>query len=65
MSKKKQIALNYGEPIPSIIFSFAKQVGMLPLTGTSNQEHMNQDLSGIDIKLTNEEIHLVQAISNI
>ncbi|MCH8906542.1 MAG: aldo/keto reductase [Candidatus Heimdallarchaeota archaeon] len=61
----KQIAASYGEPTPSIIFSFAKQIGILPLTGTSKQVHMNQDLLGIDIKLTNEEIHLIQSIADI
>ena len=27
-----------------VVFSFARTVGMLPLTGTSNAEHMRQDL---------------------
>ncbi|MHA2249022.1 MAG: aldo/keto reductase family protein [Candidatus Kariarchaeaceae archaeon] len=61
--KIAQIAENYGVPIPSIIFSFSKQVGMMPMTGTSNQVHMNQDLSGIDIKLKDKEIHLIENIA--
>ena len=28
-----------------VVFSFARAVGMLPLTGTSNAEHMKQDLA--------------------
>ncbi|MHA2089526.1 MAG: aldo/keto reductase family protein [Candidatus Kariarchaeaceae archaeon] len=61
-SRIKQMAVKYDVPIPSLIFSFAKRVGMLPLTGTSNQVHMTQDLSGLDIKLTNEELSLIETI---
>ena len=28
-----------------VVFSFARAVGMLPLTGTSSAEHMKQDLA--------------------
>ena len=30
-----------------MIFAFARSVGMLPLTGTSNSEHMQQDLASM------------------
>ena len=30
-----------------IVFAFARQVGMLPLTGTSSAEHMRQDLASL------------------
>ena len=60
--KIKKIAEKYEVPIPSIIFSFAKIIGMLPLTGTSNRAHMSQDISGLDIKLTNEEVSFIESI---
>jgi diketogulonate reductase-like aldo/keto reductase len=34
-----------------IIFAFARAVGMLPLTGTSDEEHMKQDLAGLNLSL--------------
>jgi diketogulonate reductase-like aldo/keto reductase len=45
-----------------IVFSFARAVGMLPLTGTSNPEHMKQDLASRDLTLSPEA---VQAIENL
>jgi len=35
-----------------VVFSFARSVGMLPLTGTSNAEHMKQDLCSRDTTLS-------------
>ncbi|MHA2168935.1 MAG: aldo/keto reductase family protein [Candidatus Kariarchaeaceae archaeon] len=58
----RQMAVKYDVPIPSIIFSFAQHVGMLPLTGTSDKVHMKQDLSGLDIRLKNEELALIETI---
>jgi aryl-alcohol dehydrogenase-like predicted oxidoreductase len=45
-----------------VIFSFARAVGMLPLTGTSNSEHMRQDLASLELALPPE---LVQSIESI
>jgi diketogulonate reductase-like aldo/keto reductase len=38
-----------------VIFRFACDVGMLPLTGTTDQQHMREDLA-LDFTLTEEEI---------
>jgi len=45
-----------------LIFSFARAIGMLPLTGTSNADHMKQDLASLNLQLPQE---LVQAIESI
>src|ERR1700691_895206 len=37
-----------------IIFAFARSVGMLPLTGTSNPEHMQQDLASLSLSLSSD-----------
>src|SRR5437868_1610657 len=37
------IAKHHGKTIPQIVFRFALQVGMLPLTGTTNANHMRAD----------------------
>ena len=37
--------------VAQVIFAFAQAVGMLPLTGTSNQEHMRQDLASTELPL--------------
>jgi diketogulonate reductase-like aldo/keto reductase len=45
-----------------IIFAFARSVGMLPVTGTSSAEHMQQDLASLAIELPTD---LVKAIEEI
>jgi len=45
-----------------VVFSFARAVGILPLTGTSNAQHMKQDLASADVKLPS---HVVLAIESI
>jgi diketogulonate reductase-like aldo/keto reductase len=34
-----------------VVFAFARKIGMLPLTGTSNAEHMKQDLASSGLAL--------------
>lgn len=44
-----------------IVFAFARTVGMLPLTGTSNAEHMKQDLASLHLALPTEAIHAIES----
>ena len=46
-----------------LIFAFARQVGMLPLTGTSNEDHMKQDLASLDIALTPDALYAIESIA--
>ena len=46
-----------------IIFAFARAVGMLPLTGTSNREHMQQDLAGLHITLSPDAIQAIETLA--
>ncbi|MHA2365340.1 MAG: aldo/keto reductase family protein [Candidatus Hodarchaeales archaeon] len=57
------ISKNLKKTVPQIIFSFARQVGMLPLTGTSNKIHMDQDLESVNIQITKEQMNLIENIS--
>jgi diketogulonate reductase-like aldo/keto reductase len=43
-----------------IVFAFARSVGMLPLTGTTDAEHMRQDLAGIELKLLPREVQEIE-----
>jgi diketogulonate reductase-like aldo/keto reductase len=45
-----------------IIFAFARAVGMLPLTGTSNPEHMTQDLASREIKLPAKAVAVIESL---
>jgi diketogulonate reductase-like aldo/keto reductase len=37
-------------------------VGMVPLTGTTNPEHMRADLAVDEIRLTPDEVRLIERI---
>jgi diketogulonate reductase-like aldo/keto reductase len=45
-----------------LIFVFARQVGMLPLTGTTNPEHMKQDLASLELTLTLDALRTIESI---
>jgi len=46
-----------------IIFAFARSVGMLPLTGTSNSEHMRQDLASTALTLSADAVRAIEALA--
>ena len=45
-----------------VIFRFAMQIGMVPLTGTTSLRHMQEDLRVYDIELTAEEVNVIERI---
>ena len=47
-----------------IIFRFALQSGMIPLTGTMSEPHMLEDLSAYDINLNAEEMDAIKHIAS-
>lgn len=55
------IAARRGKTIAQVVFRFAQQLGMLPLTGTTNPHHMREDLAIDDFTLTADEMLIVEA----
>jgi diketogulonate reductase-like aldo/keto reductase len=47
-----------------VIFAFARAVGMLPLTGTSNAEHMKQDLASLQLTLPTDVIASIESLAS-
>lgn len=47
-----------------VVFRFAMQAGMLPLTGTTSAEHMRQDLAIHDFELSGEEMHSIETLGH-
>jgi diketogulonate reductase-like aldo/keto reductase len=45
-----------------IVFRFAQAVGMLPLTGTSDAEHMRQDLASRELALSADEVQAIESL---
>jgi diketogulonate reductase-like aldo/keto reductase len=46
-----------------VVFKFAQAIGMLPLTGTSNAAHMQQDLASRELELSPEEVQAIEFLS--
>jgi diketogulonate reductase-like aldo/keto reductase len=46
-----------------IVFAFARQIGMLPLTGTSSADHMKQDMASLSLELPTEAVKAIEAIA--
>lgn len=56
-----RIARRHGRSISQIVFRFAMDVGMLPLTGTTSVDHMRADLDIFDFRLDAEEVALIES----
>ncbi len=54
--KVQAMARRVGATVPQLVFRFARAVGMLPLTGTSDPAHMAEDLACEGIELTPEDV---------
>jgi len=46
-----------------VVFRFALQAGMIPLTGTSNRQHMLEDLAIYQFELADEEVGIIRNIA--
>ncbi|HEY2990437.1 MAG TPA: aldo/keto reductase [Candidatus Binatia bacterium] len=57
------IAQRLGAGIAQVIFRFAQQIGMLPLTGTTSQQHMKEDLAAEKFELSAEELQQIETIA--
>ena len=58
-----EIAKRVGTGPAQVIFRFAQQIGMLPLTGTTSQQHMQEDLQAETFELTPNEVTRVEMIA--
>jgi diketogulonate reductase-like aldo/keto reductase len=59
----RAIAMRLGAGPAQVIFRFAMQVGMLPLTGTTKQQHMKEDLDAERLTLSDEEVRRIETIA--
>jgi diketogulonate reductase-like aldo/keto reductase len=58
----RAIAERVDAGVAQVVFRFAQQVGMLPLTGTTNETHMKDDLACGRFTLAPEELQVVERI---
>ncbi len=58
----RAMAARYRTGVAQVVFRFAQQIGMLPLTGTTNQTHMEEDLACERFSLTPDELLRIETI---
>ena len=59
----RRIAARHETGVAAIVFRFAVQIGIIPLTGTTDPQHMRDDLAALDLELSDEEMTEIEAIS--
>ncbi|ARG96250.1 aldo/keto reductase family protein [Legionella micdadei] len=58
----RELTTKYNRTIAQILFRFALQVGILPLTGTTQRQHMQEDLDLLDFELSKKEVEQIETI---
>jgi diketogulonate reductase-like aldo/keto reductase len=56
------IAARTGRTIAQVIFRFAIEAGMIPLTGTTSTEHMAEDLAALDFALKPDDVRAIESL---
>lgn len=57
------IAMRENATPAQVVFAFARAIGILPLTGTSNEDHMNQDLASPGLNLPPDTIRKIERLA--
>jgi len=55
-----EMAVHHGCTLAELIFGFSLAVGMIPLTGTTSSDHMQEDLRVFDLDLQPDEISCIE-----
>jgi diketogulonate reductase-like aldo/keto reductase len=58
-----RLAQRHGRTVSQIVFRFALDIGMIPLTGTTDVEHMRTDLEVFDFRLEPEEVGRIEGLA--
>ena len=53
-----------GRSLGPVVFRFALQLGMLPLTGTTSETHMREDLASLDFELSDADVAAIESVGD-
>jgi diketogulonate reductase-like aldo/keto reductase len=56
-----RLSASLGASAAQVIFAFARSIGIVPLTGTSDEQHMRQDLASLGLELPKEAVAEIEA----
>jgi diketogulonate reductase-like aldo/keto reductase len=59
----QRIVAGTSRTVAQVVFRFALQVGMIPLTGTSDAAHMREDLASFDFALDDADVAAIESIA--
>lgn len=59
----RELVLRTRRTPAQVVFRFALQVGMLPLTGTTDADHMREDLGALDFELSAADVATLETIA--
>lgn len=59
----QEMARRLDRTVPQVVFRFALEVGMMPLTGTTDPKHMEQDLAALYFELPEKDIPLIERVA--
>ncbi len=57
-----RVARRHGRTVSQVVFRFALEIGIVPLTGTTNAGHMREDLEVFDFRLEPEEVESIEQL---
>ena len=60
----RAIASRHGKTPAQVVFRFARSLGMICLTGSTNADHLRQDLASEDFELSAAELETLETISS-
>jgi diketogulonate reductase-like aldo/keto reductase len=60
----RRVAQRHGRSATQVVFRFALDVGMIPLTGPAAPEHMRADLTVFDFRLEPEEVERIERLAS-
>src|SRR4051812_19408910 len=58
-----QLAAKSGVTQAQVVFSLARAIGILPLTGTADPTHMQQDLASLQLTLPEDVVRIMESIA--
>jgi diketogulonate reductase-like aldo/keto reductase len=57
------IARRHAVTPAQVVFAFARRLGMVPLTGTTDRRHMAEDLAAMSLRLDAEEVLVLEGVA--
>jgi len=58
----KSLTVRYGRSSAQVFFRFLTQIGVIPLTGTTSEQHIREDLAIFEFELTDEECRSIEGL---